>query len=57
MKLAARAVNASEGAAMGEALPTLEDWEELARKELNAREVSELEWHTAEDIRLKPLGF
>ena len=52
MKLAARAVNASEGA-MGEASPTPEDWEELARKELNAWEVSELDWHTAEGIRLK----
>ena len=55
MKLAARTVNASEGAAMGEALPTLKDWEELARKELKGREVSELDWHTAEGIRLKPL--
>ena len=40
---------------MGEALPTLKDWEELARKELKGREVSELDWHTAEGIRLKPL--
>ena len=40
---------------MGEALPTLKDWEELVRKELKGREVSELDWHTAEDIRLKPL--
>ena len=47
MKLAARTVNASEGVAMGEALPTLKDWEELARKELKGREVSELDWHTA----------
>jgi len=55
MKLAAWTANASEGAAMGEALPTLKDWEELARKELKGREVSELDWHTAEGIRLKPL--
>ena len=40
---------------MGEALPTLKDWEELARKELKGREVSELDWHTAEGIRLKLL--
>ena len=40
---------------MGEALPTLKDWEELARKELKGREVSELDWHTAEGIRLRPL--
>ncbi|MEC8434717.1 MAG: methylmalonyl-CoA mutase family protein, partial [SAR324 cluster bacterium] len=40
---------------MGEALPTLKDWEELARKELKGREVPELDWHTAEGIRLKPL--
>ena len=40
---------------MGEALPTLKDWEELALKELKGREVSELDWHTAEGIRLKPL--
>ena len=40
---------------MEEALPTLKDWEELARKELKGREVSELDWHTAEGIQLKPL--
>ena len=55
MKLAARTVNASEGAVMGEALPMLKDWEELARKELKGREMSELDWHTAEGIRLKLL--
>ena len=40
---------------MGEASPTLQDWETLARKELKDREVSELDWQTAEGIRLKPL--
>jgi methylmalonyl-CoA mutase len=40
---------------MSEQQPTLQDWEALARKELKGRSPEELNWHTAEDITIKPL--
>ncbi|MDM7459025.1 MAG: methylmalonyl-CoA mutase family protein, partial [Paracoccus sp. (in: a-proteobacteria)] len=35
--------------------PTLEDWQELARKELKGRDPDSLKWKTLEEIEVKPL--
>ncbi|MDM7459222.1 MAG: methylmalonyl-CoA mutase [Paracoccus sp. (in: a-proteobacteria)] len=35
--------------------PTLEDWQELARKELKGRDPDSLKWKTLEGIEVKPL--